>query len=118
MPYEDPWAEQEAIETERLDTDIEQAEMDASGPAPAPRTGWAVGIRHETNEGRPSKWLTVPGSAIRTPALHPDKAAAEAELAEHPLKDAGHCTLTVAEVREIWHGGVTSGYSYRILRTS
>lgn len=73
------------------------------------RSGWAYGDHEEGGE-----WLTILGSAHRTPMLHATRAAAEAALDEAGIRHATHMRIRVARVTEVAHGGVSSGYAYRI----
>lgn len=77
---------------------------------PENRKGWAYGERIPAG----SQWLTILGSAHKTPELHATKEAALAALGKSVL--ANRPGMTVEHVTELWHGGVTGPrpYAYRI----
>lgn len=77
------------------------------------RSGWAYGDRGESG-GKPSEWLTILGSALRTPVLHATQSEAERALDEAGMRRAKHMNIVVAHVTEVRHGGVSGGYAYRI----
>jgi hypothetical protein len=76
----------------------------------ANRSGWAYGdISTGTGE-----WLTILGSALRTPPLYATKGEAEAALDASGLRESKHMIMAVRYVTEVPHSGVSHGYAYRI----
>jgi hypothetical protein len=75
------------------------------------RMGWAYGLCIGSSE-----WLTILGSAFKAPEL----AGAPGDVLppEAPAPEWGEWVL--AEVEEVWHGGVTGArpYAYRILQSA
>ena len=80
------------------------------------RSGWAYGDRGEWN-GEMSRYLTILGSAYRTPKLYATQGEAESALDKSGKRRWRGLNMTVAHVTETIHGGVSGGYAYRITGT-
>jgi hypothetical protein len=76
------------------------------------RAGWAFGDI-STGSG---EWLTVLGSALRSPDLYGTEGEAVAALDVSGYRAVKHLTMAVRHVTEVRHGGVSGGYAYRITK--